>query len=125
MVNYRLAKVDSKPRLIRWVLLLQEFDIEIKDKKGCENLVVDHLSRLVNDKVTQGKKKIRDDFPDESLLCVSEQPWFADIDNFKATGIITDDLNWHQWKKFFRDAYYYVWDDPHLFKLGADNLLRR
>lgn len=43
-----MAKPDSKPTLIRWMLLLQEFDVEINYKKELENLVVDHLSRLVN-----------------------------------------------------------------------------
>ena len=41
-----MRKKDAKPRLIRWVLLLQEFDIEIKDKKVSENSVADHLSRI-------------------------------------------------------------------------------
>ena len=61
-----MTKKDAKPSLIRWVLLLQEFDVEIKDKKGCENLMVDHLSRLeVSEEVYDKKVQIDDTFPDE------------------------------------------------------------
>ena len=45
-VKYIMAKKDAKPRLIRWVLLLKAFDLEIKDKKGSDNVIADHLSRL-------------------------------------------------------------------------------
>ena len=83
-IKYLLSKPDSKPRLIRWVLLLQEFDLEIKDKKDCENQVVDHLSRLVNEEITRAKAEILTEFPDEKILAIQERPWFADLANFKA-----------------------------------------
>lgn len=124
-IKYLLTKSDSKPRLIRWMLLLQEFDLEIKDKKGTENLVADHLSRLVNEEVTKKENEVLEEFPDEKLLMMQERPWFADMANYKATGFIHEEFSWQQKKKFLHDSTQYVWDDPYLFKIGADNLLRR
>lgn len=91
--KYLLTKSNSKPRLIWWILLLQEFDIKIKDKMGCENLVATHLYRLVNENVTLKKSEIRKEFLDEALMLVKERPWFADTTNFKTVGIILEGLN--------------------------------
>ena len=92
-IKYLLRKADSKPWLIRWILLLQEFDLVIKDKKGSKNVVADHLSRLVNEDVTSKEAEIRDKFPDESLFSIAGRPWFADMANFKAARVIPKDLN--------------------------------
>ncbi|GJU20980.1 reverse transcriptase domain-containing protein [Tanacetum coccineum] len=86
-LKYLLAKQDAKPRLLWWILLLQEFDVIIRDKKGAENLAADHLSRLENPH--QGdleKKEINETFPLETLGMISfrgnsSTPWFADIVN--------------------------------------------
>ena len=73
-LKYLLTKKDAKPRLIRWILLLQEFDLEIKDKKGVENTVADHLSRM---QVTDMQELLINDFLcDDMLLKATDSiPW--------------------------------------------------
>jgi hypothetical protein len=89
-LKYLFAKQDAKPRLLRWVLLLQEFDIIIRDKKGAENLAADHLSHLENPHQDAfEKKEINETFPLETLNAVSFcgdsiTPWFADFANYDA-----------------------------------------
>ena len=91
-IKYLMTKKDAKPRLIRWVLLLQEFDVEIKDKKGTENLVADHVSRLegANDDI-----QVNDDFQDERILVIEDKravPWFADYVNYLVAQVVPPNL---------------------------------
>ena len=94
-IRHLLAKKDAKPRLIRWVLLLQEFDLEIKDKKGSKNLVADHLSRLEN-KVESARKPISDSFSDEFLLVLQhlDAPWYVDIANYLVGRVLPEGLSY-------------------------------
>ena len=68
-IKYLIDKKDAKPRLIRSVLMLQEFDLAINDKNGIHNLVVDHLSRLEG---PINEVQINDNFPNEQLLAMSK-----------------------------------------------------
>jgi len=78
-----MEKKDAKARLIRWILLLQEFDLEIRDKKGIENVSANHLSRIPNSPCIE--LPINDNFPDEQLLVAFKEPWFTDIVNYLVT----------------------------------------
>ncbi|GKB48122.1 reverse transcriptase domain-containing protein [Tanacetum coccineum] len=129
-IKYLFAKKDAKPRLMRWILLLQEFDVIIRDKKGAENLAADHLSRLENphqDKLEN--KEITETFPLETLgsvaLRVDSTPWFADFANYHAGNFIVKGMSSQQKNKFFKDVKHYFWDDPFLFKICADQVIRR
>ncbi|PIN20438.1 DNA-directed DNA polymerase [Handroanthus impetiginosus] len=126
-IRYLIEKKDAKSRLIRWVLLLQEFDLEIRDRKGTKNQIADHLSRLESPAKTDEPNLINDNFPDEQLLAIvaSDVSWYADIVNYLTCGIIPCDLSAQQKKKFLFDTRKYFWDDPFLFKQGPDNILRR
>ncbi|KAG7594089.1 Retrotransposon gag domain [Arabidopsis thaliana x Arabidopsis arenosa] len=135
------AKKDTKPRLLRWILLLQEFDMEIVDKKGIENGAADHLSRMRMEEANP----IDDSMPEEQLLAVKcyklvynkkefeeacavkeeEFSWYADLVNYLICGEIPKYLDAYQKKKFFRDINHYYWDEPYLYKKGTDGLFRR
>ena len=86
-LKYLLTKKDAKPRLIRWILYLQEFDLKIKDKKGVANTVADHLSRM---QVTNMQElPINDFLRNDMLLKVTDSnPWYTNIVNFMVAGYI-------------------------------------
>nr|GEX04455.1 reverse transcriptase domain-containing protein [Tanacetum cinerariifolium] len=126
-LKYLLNKLDAKPRLLQWVLLLQEFDIIIPDKKGTENLVAYHLSRLENPHKDVFKNKdINENSPFETLGKISSEstPWFADFANYHAGNFIIKGMSSQQKKKFFKDVKHYFWDDPYLFRICADQIIR-
>ena len=116
-IKYLMEKKDAKPRMIIWVLLLQEFNLEIKDKKDSDNVIADHLS--IMEKTTEEEKEIEiaENFPDEQLFLLSVQvPWYADIVNYLACGIMPPEFNHHQKRKLRTDSRFYIWDDLLLFK---------
>ncbi|RVW35749.1 Retrovirus-related Pol polyprotein from transposon 17.6 [Vitis vinifera] len=123
-LKYLLTKQDAKARLIRWILLLQEFDLQIKDKKGVENVVADHLSRLV---IAHNSHPlpINDDFPEESLMFLVKTPWYAHIANYLVTGEIPSEWNAQDRKHFFAKIHSYYWEEPFLFKYCADQIIRK
>ena len=125
-IKYLMSKKEAKPRLIRWVLLLQEFDLEIKDKKGCDNVIADHLSRVERNKAEEEEAGLTENFPDEQLFKLSFQlPWYVDIGNYLACGVVPSEFSYQQKRKLRSDNRYYIWDGPLLFKRGADMIIRR
>ncbi|KAI5350648.1 hypothetical protein L3X38_003539 [Prunus dulcis] len=109
----------------RWILLLQEFDLEIGDKKGCENVVANHLSRIVVEQQGETALPLHETFPDEQLYVAQvPEPWYADFVNYLACGVLRNDLTYQDKKKFFSMVKHYVWDEPFLFKHCSDQLIR-
>lgn len=127
-IRHLLSKKDAKPRHLRWILLLQEFYLEIKDKKGTKNVVADHLSRFED--LKPEKVTINDSFPYyrlvpqlesesetiecsfmyndvetnevvESICTKTMLPGYDDFVNYLAAGVLPLDLTYQQKKKFF------------------------
>nr|GFA40965.1 reverse transcriptase domain-containing protein [Tanacetum cinerariifolium] len=129
-LKYLFAKKDAKARLLRWILLLQEFDFKVIDTRGAENYAADHLSRLENPyENTFDSKEINETFPLESLNKVAHKdpstPWFADLVNYHAGNFIIKGMTSQQKQKFFKDARHYFWDDPYLFRTCTNQIIRR
>ncbi|GJW25218.1 reverse transcriptase domain-containing protein [Tanacetum coccineum] len=101
-LKYLFAKKYSKARLLRWVLLLQEFTFKVIDTKGAENLATDLLSRLENPyENVLDPKEVNETFPLETLNMVtfcgdSSTPWFSDYANYNAGNFIVKGMSSQQ-----------------------------
>ncbi|GJW59345.1 reverse transcriptase domain-containing protein [Tanacetum coccineum] len=136
-----LEKLNYSPfQLLRWDLKQSEVtrrnlqlihpELELKDVTvlTSENLAADHLSRLENPhKDVLENKDINENFPLETLGVISSgsTPWFADYANYHAGNFIIKGMTTQQKKKFFKDVKHYLWDDPYLFRICADQIIRR
>ncbi|KAJ9543636.1 LOW QUALITY PROTEIN: hypothetical protein OSB04_023343 [Centaurea solstitialis] len=125
-IKYLMSKADAKPRLIRWVLLLQEFDLEIVDRKGTENQVADHLSRIEGKVSSGGNHEIKEMFPDEQILAIRHfqeetTPWYADLANYLASGLKPYDFKTQQFKRFLHENWeqHQILQDCHASPYGG------
>jgi hypothetical protein len=125
-LKYLLSKKDAKSRLIWWILLLQEFDIEIWDRKDFENLVANHLSLLIVD-YNEDTLPIAKTFPNEQLMHVPQiyTTWFADIVNYLVTGQMHAHWTKQDRLKLLAKVKHFLWDNPYLFKYCPDQIIRR
>ena len=100
--------------------------MEIKIRKGCDNAIADHLSRIEKITVKEEGTELAKFFPDEQLFqLLFQSPWYVDIVNYLACGVMPLEFGYQQRKKLRTDSGFYIWDDQLLFKRGADMIIRR
>jgi hypothetical protein len=110
-LKYLLSKKDAKPCLIRWILQLQEFDLEIKDRKRVENSIADHLSRMQFENPQE--LPIDDSLRDNMLYGINRfDPWYADIINFMVLGYVP--LGGDK-RRLIQESRAHIWDELYLF----------
>jgi len=120
-LKHLVSKNDAKPKLVRWILLLQEFNCGIRDKKGSENLVVDHLSRIPYNR--ESESSISEGFLDDQLYVVQSDPSYTDIMSYLVAGRIPEGWIKNDSDRFFYLVKFFVWDDPYLFKYCSNQVL--
>jgi hypothetical protein len=121
-IRYLVNKPDLSGRIARWVMLLQEFQYQIKVKPGVGNKNVDYLSRLEEGVINQS---LTADFPDEHLFAIRvEEDMYAEIRNYLKNGVVPPG-DAHKRRMFILKAGPYTLVQGVLFKEGPDNRLRR
>lgn len=126
-----ISKNDAKPKLIRWVLLLKEFDMEIRDKKCVYNQIGDHLFKISKNTKERNEVLIKKSFPNETLLSLAGMQWdaaaswYAYLLNLLASGVTPPKLSFQQKKSFLHNGKAYYWDESYLYKKCSIQLLRR
>nr|GEX84609.1 reverse transcriptase domain-containing protein [Tanacetum cinerariifolium] len=130
------AKVDVIAKLppsttVKGIRSFLELDIKIHDTKREENLAADHLSRLKNPhKGDLVEMEMNDNLPHESLNIIAlndenEPLWFANIANYLVGNVLIKRMSAQQKKKNFKDIRHYFWDEPYLFRICADQIIRQ
>ena len=95
--------------------MLQEFNLQIQDKKGVENVVANHLSRLVIAHDSHGLP-INDELLEESLMLIEVAPWYSHIANYLVTRKVPSEWRNQDKRHFFAKIHAYYWEEPFLFK---------
>eukprot|EP00253_Pinus_taeda_P003316 PITA_03316 len=122
-IRYLMNKPDVNARIIRWLLLLQQFDLTIIDKPGKENIVADFLSRL--DLPAAEEETVDDQMPDEHLFAISVlSPWFSYISSYLVSAQFPLHLSSKEKSRIVRKSASFTWIGGNLFKLGPDQILR-
>jgi len=113
-LKHLLSKKDAKPRLVRWMLLLQEINYEIRVRRVLKTLLlITHLGFYVLGGIEAPTSEC---FPDEPLFIVQPDSWYADIMNYLVTEKLHESWSKHDRDRFLHLVKFYIWDDPYMIK---------
>jgi hypothetical protein len=122
-IKFLMNKPVTNPRVIIWLLLLQEFNINIIDRPGKDNHVADFLSRMIH---LGDNTLVDDNFPDENLFSISKfTPWYTYVANYIVRGNIPKKLSPREKQKVIQLSENYMWHDDCLYKTRLDLEIRR
>jgi hypothetical protein len=121
-IKLLMNKPVTNPRVTRWFLLLQEFNINIIDRPGKDNRVADFLSRMI---LLGDNAPVEDNFPDENLFSISTlTPWYENVTNYLLTGKMPQELSPREKQKVIQLSANYMWHDDCLYKTRPDLVIR-